>query len=254
MEFPNLKCILVQTSLIWNDIDANLSQLEEKLSSIDSHPDIILLPEMFTTGFNFDESTSEIIGGKTTKWLILMAKRTNALLIGSIKCKEAGNLYNRALAVNPEGQVFHYDKKHLFQLSEEKNLFTAGNNHKIIEFRGWKISLYICYDLRFPTWCRNKHLTYDLAVFLANWPKSRIRAWKSLLPARAIENQAYVAGVNIVGTGGMGEKYNGHSQAFQFDGTPLNSDSELEELIEINFSKKELDKFREKFPFHLDAD
>lgn len=254
MVSDQLKLALIQSSIFWNDIDANLAEFEEKISAIHSHPDIIILPEMFNSGFNFDPQTAEPMGGKTCQWAILMAKRTESLIIGSFKCKEGGKLFNRAIAAFPDGKILHYDKKHLFQLSEEKDLFSPGNTQKIIHYKGWNIALFICYDLRFPTWCRNKGLIYDLGIFVANWPKSRIRAWKTLLPARAIENQAFMAGVNIVGTGGMEEKYNGHSEVFQFDGMPLIQPSEIEETFEVTIHKNDLMKFREKFPFHLDAD
>lgn len=254
MDSNTLKLCLVQSELFWDDIDANLAEFEEKLSSIEEHPDIILLPEMFNTGFNFNMESAEPMGGKTCQWAMLMAKRTNALIIGSFKCKEAGKIYNRAIAVFPEGKILHYDKKHLFQLSDEKNLFHPGEKNKIIQYKGWNIALFICYDLRFPTWCRNKHLIYDLGIFVANWPKSRIRAWKSLLPARAVENQAYIAGVNIIGIDGMQTKYNGHSEVLQYDGKPLNETTEKEAIIFVELNKKNLVRFREKFPFHLDAD
>lgn len=250
----HLRVSLVQTDLLWESPAANCAHLEEQIQFLMGHTDLIILPEMFTTGFSMNDKGAEIMNGPSLAWMKLMASRLNVLLIGSIKIKENGHFFNRMLAVYPDGNFIHYDKKHLFRMGNEHEFYTAGDTNCVISYLGWKISLFICYDLRFPIWSRNSQLQYDLAIYAANWPAPRANAWSTLLKARAIENLAYVAGVNRIGIDGNQLSYQGDSALISFKGDAL---LDLENQIAIqtySISKDDLDDFREKFPAYLDAD
>ncbi len=249
-----LRVSLVQTALVWENPIANCAALEEELDSLIGQTDVVILPEMFSTGFSINAAEAEMMNGPSVKWLALMAKRLDALILGSLKIKEGGNLYNRLLGVFPNGKITHYDKKHLFRMGEEGKVYTAGNAQKTISFKGFSIQLFICYDLRFPIWIRNQSNSYDFAIFVANWPAARANAWKTLLQARAIENLSFVAGVNIVGVDGNGLEYQGDSALIDYKGNYLLNLGNQKSIQTASIRKSNLETFRQNFPAYLDAD
>lgn len=259
MEHSNvLKLSLVQSNLHWENIDANLSMFEEKISSI-THTDLIVLPEMFTTGFtNNSSGMAEEMDSKTCTWLKKMAEKKSAAICGSIIIKENNQYYNRFLWVEPGGLTQYYDKKHLFAMAKEDEHYTAGSNKKIIEYKGWKINLQVCYDLRFPVWSRrvgNDKEDYDLMIYVASWPAARIQAWSTLLRARAIENLSYCVGVNRVGVDDNGFEYPGASVLVDPLGTDLaGSHPGKEEIISCEIDHTNLMTIRKKLPFDRDQD
>ena len=250
----HLRVSLVQTDLLWESPAANCAHLEEQLQPLMGNTDLIILPEMFTTGFSMNEKGAEIMNGPTLAWMKLMASRLNVLLIGSVKIKEKGQFYNRMLAVFPNGDFSHYDKRHLFRMGNEHEFYTAGDTTCVVSYLGWKIALFICYDLRFPIWSRNSQLQYDLAIYVANWPAPRANAWSTLLKARAIENLAFVAGVNRIGTDGNQLAYQGDSALISFKGESLLDLGNQASIQTYSIYKVDLEDFREKFPAYLDAD
>lgn len=250
----SLRVSLIQTSLEWENPIANCANLEEVLNPLIGQTDLVILPEMFSTGFSINPNQAEIMHGNTMKWMSLMANRLGALVLGSLKIKENGKLFNRLVAAFPDGKMDWYDKKHLFRMAEEEKVYSAGEQRKIISYKGFRIALFVCYDLRFPVWIRNSGNQYDLAVFVANWPAARAHAWQTLLKARAIENLSYVAGVNIVGQDGNQIAYQGDSALINFKGESmldLGNDINIE-TSEIK--KEDLEQFRKAFPAYLDAD
>ncbi len=250
----DLRVSYVQADLVWEDPIANCAQLEESIQDLQGLTDVIILPEMFSTGFSMSAVGAEMASGPTVQWMKLQASRLQVLLIGSLKIKELGQYYNRLLAVHPSGQIDSYDKRHLFRMGNEEAFYTAGNSSCLISYKSWSIAPFICYDLRFPVWSRNVQLKYDLAIYVANWPAARTHAWTSLLRARAIENLAYVVGVNRVGIDGNQLAYAGASSILSFKGEdllPLSSDVSIQTQT-LPFQA--LMDFREKFPAHLDAD
>lgn len=256
---PFLKIALVQTDLHWQDKTANLAMLEEKIWDLKDKADLILLPEMFPTGFTMDASKlAEPMNLTVCKWMKQLASQTQATVAGSAIISVGGNFYNRLLWVSPDGQIQYYDKRHLFRMVEEGETFSAGKSLPVFELKGWKICPQVCYDLRFPVWSRNtwKHheALYDLIFYVASWPKARISAWDMLLPARAIENLAFSLGVNRVGIDGNGIPYSGHSSAFDFKGEKIADLGELEGIQIVEFSASILEDYRTKFPAWRDAD
>ncbi|MFA7471633.1 MAG: amidohydrolase [Spirosomataceae bacterium] len=251
-----LRVTLVQTDIYWEDIPANLAHLEEKLAQLTGQTDLIILPEMFSTGFTMTpENVAEPLNLVTTRWMRQMALGTNAMILGSYVAREGTHFYNRLLAVYPDGTYVYYDKRHLFRMGGENEVYTPGKERVTLEWRGFKIRPYICYDLRFPVWSRNKiDSPYDLLVYVANWPSSRDVVWETLLRARAIENLAYVAGANRIGIDGNNVTYIGNSQIIDFKGQPLGKLTDKDEILTIALSKAALENFRTKFPAHLDAD
>lgn len=255
-----LNISLIQSALYWHDIDANLAMFEEKIWQIEGKTDLIVLPEMFTTGFtNAAAELAEPMNSKTFRWMKQQAMQTQAAICGSFIARDGKNLYNRLLWMQPNGEYVSYDKKHLFRMSEEHEIYTSGVDRVVVEWRGWKIRPLICYDLRFPVWSRNETYSdgsqaYDLLLYVANWPAPRVQIWQTLLQARAIENLSYCVGVNRVGEDGMKVSYNGHSVAFNFKGELMNDLGETENIAKIEISKSDLSAFRKKFPAHLDAD
>jgi len=256
MSGPNnpLRVSLVQFEIAWEDPLANCSLLEEKLQHLINQTDVVVLPEMFSTGFSMNDKGAEIGHGPVIKWLKLMANRLNALVVGSIKCKENNQYFNRFVAVDPEGKIHSYDKKHLFRMGGEDQFYTAGNEKRIISYKNWNIAAFVCYDLRFPVWSRNVDLAYDLAIYVANWPAARSHAWNTLLRARAIENLAYVVGVNRIGRDGNEIQYQGDSALISYLGNDLLNLSNKDSIKTYPISKPELIEFRAKFPTDLDAD
>ena len=263
----DLSVTIIQTDLFWENSTANLANLEEKIAQISLITDLIILPEMFTTGFTMNaKSVAEPMNYITFKWLKQQAKRTQAVITGSFIVKEGGHFFNRLIWMRPDGSFETYDKRHLFRMGEEDKTFTAGKKRLIVELKGWRICPLICYDLRFPVWSRNNilknseprtlnpELSYDLLIYVANWPRVRSQVWDTLLKARAIENQSYCIGVNRVGKDGMGLDYSGNSAIIDFKGNQLFFQNDSEVIHNQILSKKKLEDFRNKFPAYLDAD
>ncbi len=255
-----LSFTLIQTKLHWEDKVANLQMLEEKINGIDTPTHIVVLPEMFTTGFSMKpEQFAETMGGPTVAWMKRIAAQKRVILTGSIMVEEDGRYYNRLIWMLPNGQIGQYDKRHLFAMGEEDQHYTGGNQRFIASVNGWRIHCNICYDLRFPVWARQQYhqaegFEYDVLLYLANWPDRRNHAWKTLLQARAIENQCYVVGVNRVGHDGNGVYHTGDSMVCNALGEPLYHKADDEDIHTITLYKNELDAIREKLPFWKDAD
>ncbi|MEM9324788.1 MAG: amidohydrolase [Bacteroidota bacterium] len=256
----DLKVTLIQSDLHWRSISANLAAFEEKIWQIQEQQDLIVLPEMFTTGFTMEpEGVSEPVNGNTYKWLRQMAKQTKATVMGSAIIKTDHKYYNRLMVARPGEEIIHYDKKHLFTLAGEGGSFTAGEDRLIFEVKGWRIMPLICYDLRFPVWARSQGTSeqpyeYDLLVYVANWPTPRVQAWDTLLRARAIENLCYSIGVNRIGVDGYDKGYSGHSAAYDYVGDTVSYLGEEPGMSDVSLSMDQLLKFRERFPFQLDRD
>lgn len=249
-----MRLTIVQTALTWEDKKANLHHLTQLIAPCKNQTDLLVLPEMFTTGFTMNAAAvAETMDGETVQWALAQSKALDAAIAGSFICREGSAFFNRLIFATPEGNLFWYDKKHLFSLAGEHETFTAGNKQEIIEYRGWRICPFICYDLRFPVWSRNT-APYDLAIYTANWPSARAHQWRSLLPARAIENQAYVAGVNIVGTDGKGLNYEGDSMILDFQGKALGHIASQTAIFTAILSLEKLKEYRQQLPFLLDRD
>lgn len=254
MQNEDLKVSLIQSDIYWHQVEANLAMFEEKIWQITEPTDIIVLPEMFQTGFTMEhEDLSEPMNLTTFKWMKQMAAQKKAVVTGSYMVKAGGETFNRLVWMQPDGNFKTYDKRHLFRMANEHDHFSGGSERLIVEWKGWKICPLICYDLRFPVWSRNVDLAYDLVLYVANWPAVRVNAWDTLLKARAMENVAYSVGLNRVGTDGKGIEYNGHTGAYSAKGETL-AFSESEEIITLALSKSSLNDFRAKFPAQLDAD
>jgi len=258
-EIPDLRLALVQTDLYWKDRTANLAMLEEKIMNLEKQVDLVILPEMFSTGFTMDaEEVAEPMNFYSTKWMKQMAAQTGAVITGTIVVKEGGDFYNRLLWVKPSGELTKYDKRHLFRMAQEDHHFSMGTERFIFEWKGWKIFPQVCYDLRFPVWSRNRivdnRLEYDLVFFVASWPHPRIQAWDILLQARAIENLSYSVGVNRVGQDGNAIPYSGHSAAYNFKGERLVYSEYEERVLYVSLKYDDLRQYREKFPAWRDAD
>ena len=254
-----LKVALIQTELYWKEKDANRAMFEELIENLGQDVDMIVLPEMFTTGFTMEaEEVAEPTNFHTLKWMKQIAAQKQALVTGSIVVKEGGDYYNRLLWVYPDGNYGFYDKRHLFRMADEDAHYTMGKERKVFEWKGWKIMPQVCYDLRFPVWSRNlvkeNEMAYDFVYFVANWPAPRVSAWDILLQARAIENLAYAAGVNRIGQDGNKVPYVGHSAAYNFKGEVLGHCRDEDKAIIITLDKTALTAYREKFPAWLDAD
>jgi len=251
----DLTITLMQSDLYWENPGANLAMFEEKIWQINQSTDLIILPEMFTTGFSMNpEPLAEPMNFTTFKWMKQMANQTGAVLTGSYIVKEKGLYYNRLLWMQPDGQFDFYDKRHLFSMAGENQFYTAGKTQLIKQIKGWKITGFICYDLRFPVWSRNLNNQYDLALYVANWPAARAHAWKSLLPSRAIENLCYIAAVNRTGIDGNNLTYQGDSGIFDFLGNEVVCLKDLQTARSHTLNYQNLVDFRNKIPAHLDAD
>lgn len=250
----NLRVSLVQTDLVWEDPAANCAQLEERLADLAGKTDVVVLPEMFATGFSMSPTGAEIGRGPVLQWMQVQASRLGALMIGSLKVKQQNSFLNRLYAVHPDGSFVSYDKRHLFRMGAENEFYQAGDKQVIVSYKGWNLAVFICYDLRFPVWSRNVGMAYDAAIYVANWPAPRANAWRTLLQARAIENLAYVVGVNRVGTDANNLSYAGDSLLVDFKGG-LHLDLQAkDQILTSELSAVDLADFRAKFPAHLDAD
>ncbi|EPR73258.1 Omega amidase [Winogradskyella psychrotolerans RS-3] len=250
-----LNVALIQTSLVWENPKENRRLLNEKINTITKGVDLIVLPEMFTSGFTMNPAlVAETMTGDTIIWLTQLAKEKEAAIMGSLVISENNKFYNRMVCVDPSGAITTYDKRHTFTLAGEHNVYTAGTEKVMFNYKGWKICPLVCYDLRFPVWARNVE-DYDLLIYVANWPKVRIKAWDALLEARAIENMTYCIGVNRVGLDGNNHEYSGHSVAYDVLGTRIDNFLENEDAIEIVTLDKDLiTKYREKLNFLNDRD
>ena len=249
-----MKVALLQSDLVWENKMLNFLHFRNRISSMEEKVDLIVLPEMFTTGFTMNAG---ILAEPTVASTLLnmqeWAAYSDAAICGSFIAEERGRYFNRLLWVQPDGSYKYYDKKHLFGLADETKHYTAGKERLIVEWRGWRICPLICYDLRFPVWSRNNH-SYDLLLYIANFPTRRVHAWNSLLVARAIENQSYTIGVNRIGTDGMGIEYPGESCVIDFEGKTLVRKADEEAILyaELDLSRQQI--FRENFPFLKDQD
>lgn len=250
-----LNIAFVQPNLKWEDPTANRALFSEEIKKISEDVDLIILPEMFTTGFSMNaENLAEETEAETLKWLKENAKDKSSAITGSVIITENGNYYNRLFFVYPDGNYELYDKRHTFTLAKEDQTYTGGTKKLIVDYKGWKICPLICYDLRFPVWSRNTE-DYDLLIYVANWPKKRVNAWDALLKARAIENMSYCVGVNRTGEDGDGYIYNGHSIAYDPLGeeiTELNREDEF--IAEFSIEKSRLKETRDKLKFLQDRD
>jgi predicted amidohydrolase len=246
---------LIQTSLFRHDPDANLTMLDRKIDAIAEHTDLIVLPEMFTTGFSMNaEELAQDMNGKAVSWLVRTAKKKGTDILGSMIIREGSTFHNRLIWTRPDGTIRHYDKKHLFRFAGEEKVFSPGSEKITVDLNGWKIRPFICYDLRFPLWTRNFNNQFDLAIFVANWPQKRAAHWNVLLKARAIENQCYVAAVNIVGKDGNGLAYQGDSCLIDPTGNDMVEKSSREMIYHAALSYDRLTDYRKTFPAWMDAD
>jgi len=253
----DLSITIIQSDLYWENAEQNLDLFSEKFSGLKGTTDLILLPEMFSTGFTMNASAcAEEMTGKTMQWLKLKAAEMKCVITGSVIIHEGGKFYNRLFWMKPDGTHAYYDKRHLFRLAGEELTYTPGNKKIIMEINGWKILPLVCYDLRFPVWSRRtKKEDYDLLIYVANWPERRIHAWKQLLMARAIENQCYVAGVNRIGNDGNEIYHPGYSAVIDFKGEQISQTKPGEASVEtVTLTHQPLDDFRKHFPFADDAD
>ncbi len=268
---------LIQSSLYWEDKTANLDQFEAKIRSAEGKKEIVILPEMFSTGFTMQpETLAETMEGPSVRWMQRVSRENRVVIAGSLIIEEKGHYYNRLIWMLPSGDCGYYDKKHLFAFAGEDRHYTAGAKRLIASVKGWKVNLLVCYDLRFPVWSRQQPLSqpeqprmpqpeapgqnnaavaeYDLLIYVANWPERRRQAWQTLLQARAIENQSYVVGVNRVGTDGNDIYYSGDSMIVDPLGEILYSRTGEEDVCTYTLSRKRLEEIREKMPFLRDAD
>ncbi|MCE0145012.1 amidohydrolase [Klebsiella pneumoniae] len=250
---PGLKISLLQQPLVWMDGPANLRHFDRQLEGITGR-DVIVLPEMFTTGFAMEAAKQSLPEADVVEWMHARAAQSQALIAGSAALQTEHGAVNRFLLVEPDGTVHHYDKRHLFRMADEHHHYEAGNQRVVFEWRGWRILPLVCYDLRFPVWSRNQN-DYDLALYVANWPAPRSLHWQSLMIARAIENQAYVAGCNRVGTDGNGHHYRGDSRIINPQGEIIaTADPHQATCLDAELSLSTLQEYREKFPAWRDAD
>ncbi|MEO6550820.1 MAG: nitrilase family protein [Ferruginibacter sp.] len=273
----SLTISIIQTTLEWENKAANLQALEQKINSIGGKTELIILPEMFSTGFSMQApALAETMEGETVQWMKNISARNKIVLTGSIIIKENEQYYNRLIWMLPNGQFGTYDKRHLFAYAEEDKFYTPGNKRLIASVKGWKLNMQVCYDLRFPVWARNQvnqtagetnvgsgpsYETsavavpeYDILVYVANWPERRSHAWKTLLCARAIENQCFVIGVNRVGRDGNNIGYSGNSLVIDPLGEVLYHVADEEDVFTITLEKEHLEEIRSKFPFWKDSD
>lgn len=245
---------LIQSDLYWEDASKNRKSFESKINQIDSEVNLVVLPEMFLTGFTMNASeVAESMQGETVSWLKTLAKQKNFAITGSVIIVENEKYYNRMLFVFPSGEIQYYDKRHLFSLAGEDKFYQNGDKKVIVEYLGWKICLQICYDLRFPVFARNVE-SYDLLLYVANWPKVRTNAWDTLLKARAIENLSYVVGVNRVGLDADNYEHIGHSQVVDFLGNFILEPQETEAVFVVELDKNIMLETRKKLDFLSDKD
>lgn len=258
-----MRIAVVQSSLAWENPAANRQMFSEKLAPLQGQTDLVVLPEMFTTGFSMNAAAlAEPMDGPTMQWLATTAKYLGAALTGSFICSDGGRFFNRLIFMRPDGDFEFYDKRHLFTLAGEHEHYAPGKKRLVVEWLGWRICPLICYDLRFPAWSRNSagsmvagfQQPYDILLYVANWPARRAHHWRTLLAARAVENQAFVVGANVVGQDGSGLEYVGDSAVFDFSGQAIVQISGQESIGKAELSLENLREFRRQLPFLQDAD
>ena len=250
----DLQISIIQTDIVWENAAENRRLLSEKIASLKGKQQIILLPETFSTGFSMQaEKLAESMDGVTVNWMKEEAVKSRCILAGSLIIKENEQYYNRLLWVLPNGEIAHYDKRHLFSYAGENIDFEPGQKRMIAQVNGWKICLQICYDLRFPVWARNTD-DYDILLYVANWPERRNYVWETLLMARAIENMSFVIGVNRVGMDGNGHQYIGNSSIYSPLGELISKETDSEKIINYTFQHSIIEECRNKFPFLNDRD
>lgn len=254
-----LNICLFPQEISWGNKPHNLATVESAMVQVHPDTDIVVLPEMFSTGFVTHDkeevrALAERNSGETVDFLMHLARRYNKAIAGSFVADTGGSLFNRAFFIEPDGETTFADKRHLFRMGGEDRVFSAGDERMRVRFRGWNIVMAVCYDLRFPVWCRNVGNDYDLMIAVANWPKARVDTWNTLLKARAMENLAYVVGVNCKGTDLSGYEYDGSSATFDFKGKDISMQHHLSPFVYASLSKEKLDAFRTKFPAWQDAD
>lgn len=256
----SLTITTIQTKLLWENKAANLQMLEEKIDSIPERTELVILPEMFSTGFSMNpEVLAEDMEGTTLAWMKEVSNKNRIALTGSVIISEGEKFYNRMIWMLPNGEFGFYDKRHLFAYAQENEHYSSGKKRLIASIKGWKINLQVCYDLRFPAWSRQQlsetgEPEYDLLIYVANWPAARSHAWKTLLCARAIENQCFVVGVNRVGKDGKDIHYSGDSMVIDPLGEVLYHMSDDEDIFTITLEKEHVNQVRQKYPFWRDAD
>jgi len=249
-----MKIALIQAPLVWENPEVNRKYFADKINSIQEEIDLVILPEMFSTGFTMHpENVSETMDGETIALLKSLAKAKKSAITGSLTIRENGKFYNRLVFVFPSGEIRNYNKRHLFSLAGEEKVYASGTEKLIVEYKGWKICPLICYDLRFPVFSRNVE-DYDLLLYIANWPQQRIQAWDILLKARSVENICYTIGVNRIGEDGNNHPYSGHSQVVDFLGNYLLEPQISEEIFMVNLDKNKMLETRQKFGFLNDRD
>lgn len=251
----NLTVSLLQPNLVWEDRAANLELLEQQIASLPAVAQVLILPEMFSTGFSMQvERLAESMDGPTIQWLRQMARTYRKIITGSMIAEENGAYFNRLIWMQPDGKYYHYDKRHLFAYAGEDKQYKSGDKRLVVQVNGWKVCVLICYDLRFPVWSRQTTERYDMLLYVANWPERRSHAWKTLLQARAIENQCYVAGVNRVGYDGHQVYHSGDSCLIDPYGMRIWEQADEAGTFTATLSKETLETCRTKFPFLDDAD
>lgn len=250
-----LKIASLQVDIIWEDPKANIVKYDKLINSIAEDIDLVVLPEMFSTGFSMNPSAcAETMNGESVAWMQEIARQKQIAIMGTLAIKENDRFYNRLVFVHPNGKIETNNKRHLFSYGGESKVYSTGKDKLIIDYKGWKINPMICYDLRFPVWTRNTN-NYDVLIFMANWPKPRINAWDTLLKARAIENMCYTIGVNRVGVDGNKLEYIGHTQTIDILGNVISDSVENQEMIiKTTLNKDELIVTRRKFQFLNDRD
>jgi omega-amidase len=246
----------IQADLIWEDKSQNFQLFEKLFSEVSNDSKLIVLPEMFTTGFSMNPTAfAEMMDGESVTWMKQQAAHLNKFITGSLIIKEDNLFYNRLIVADPNGEVTYYDKKHLFRYANEHENYAPGLEHLIVKIGDFNIAFFVCYDLRFPVWSRNIKLQYHAAIYIANWPKKRRDHWSTLLKARAIENQAYVIGVNRIGEDGNGVEYSGDSTVFNPLGEKISTtEANIATVENIRLNLDLVNEYRIKFPAHLDAD
>ena len=255
MASSQLNISIIQPDIVWEDKEANLKQYEEYINGIKEKKEVVVLPEMFSTGFSMNPPTmAELPYGATVNWMQEQSKKHHCIITGSVIIEEEGNYYNRLLWVQPDGQIGHYDKRHLFGYADEDKHYTAGNKRLIVSVKGIKICLLVCYDLRFPVWARNKHEEYDVLLYVANWPARRAMAWETLLKARAIENMSYCIGVNRIGSDANDIEYNGGSVVFDPLGATVWQHFDDAICHTVTIDQQNVIDARAQFQFLNDAD
>ncbi len=254
MSMKKLDVVLIQADIAWEDDKKNLAYFDKKISALEN-VDLVILPEMFTSGFSMSpRSIAQSMSGSSVNWMRETSVRKNVDILGSLVIEENEKYYNRLVWVKPNGDIFTYDKKHLFSFSGEHEQYTAGSEKLVVDINGWKVSTFICFDLRFPVWSRNNEKAYDLAIYIASWPARRAEHWKALLKARAIENQSFVIGLNRVGVDGNGIAYSGDSTVIDSLGVVRYLSSCDETVHRHALDKAHLNEVRENFPFLKEAD